>query len=426
MKYQKNIYLSVCFSSLLLCSFSESVTALEDATYDTKTSLLSLPVVSIDNSAYLKLILKLVSFEPVIFELNDITSVSSHSNHSALFNSQSGALVIPEFGSDDNNYSLHLEFDPSLPDYQFKLSDVRENALFMVVDTGQSNCYSSDGGKSECEKSGQDGAYTGNKPNYTDNGDGTITDNVTHLIWQKTPDTDGDGSIDYTDQLTQSEAVLYCSDLSLANQSDWRLPDIKTLYSLIDFSGEDVSSYAGSNTSTLNPFIDTHYFDFVYGNTDAGERIIDVQYASSTLYTSTTMNGDETMFGVNMADGRIKGYGISLRGSEKTFSVQCVRDNSNYAQNNFIDNLDDTVSDMAASLMWQKNDSLVSYDWDEAINYCENNNLAGYSDWRLPNAKELQSLVDYTRSPDTSQSPAINAVFNSTAIINEAGEQDWG
>jgi len=234
------------------------------------------------------------------------------------------------------------------------------------------------------------------------------------------------GSIDYTDQLTQSEAVLYCSDLSLANQSDWRLPDIKTLYSLIDFSGEDVSSYAGSNTSTLNPFIDTHYFDFVYGNTDAGERIIDVQYASSTLYTSTTMNGDETMFGVNMADGRIKGYGISLRGSEKTFSVQCVRDNSNYAQNNFIDNLDDTVSDMAASLMWQKNDSLVSYDWDEAINYCENNNLAGYSDWRLPNAKELQSLVDYTRSPDTSQSPAINAVFNSTAIINEAGEQDWG
>lgn len=58
--------------------------------------------------------------------------------------------------------------------------------------------------------------------------------------------------------------------------------------------------------------------------------------------------------------------------------------------------------------MWQKNDS------------------SSTKDWHLPNAKELQSLVDYTRSPDTSDSAAIDAVFNASSFSNEADEKDWG
>jgi len=50
----------------------------------------------------------------------------------------------------------------------------------------------------------------------------------------------------------------------------------------------------------------------------------------------------------------------------------------------------------------------------------------GQSDWRLPNAKELQSIVDYTRSPGTTGSAAIDPVFDATAIVNEEGLQDWG
>jgi hypothetical protein len=43
----------------------------------------------------------------------------------------------------------------------------------------------------------------------------------------------------------------------------------------------------------------------------------------------------------------------------------------------------------------------------------------------MPNAKELQGIVDYTRSPDTTGSAAIDPLFNSTVITNEAGWADY-
>jgi hypothetical protein len=43
----------------------------------------------------------------------------------------------------------------------------------------------------------------------------------------------------------------------------------------------------------------------------------------------------------------------------------------------------------------------------------------------LPNAKELQSIVDYTRSPSTTGSAAIDPLFNVSTIINEAGQTDY-
>lgn len=52
-------------------------------------------------------------------------------------------------------------------------------------------------------------------------------------------------------------------------------------------------------------------------------------------------------------------------------------------------------------------------------------NYLGYSDWRLPNAKELQSIVDYTRAPNVTGSPAIDPVFRCTRIVNEGGEPDY-
>jgi hypothetical protein len=135
---------------------------------------------------------------------------------------------------------------------------------------------------------------------------GTISDNVTGLMWQKSPDTNGDGTINAADKLTYDQAVAEASTLNLAGHTDWRLPTIKELYSLILFDGTDPSGLESSDAVTLIPFIDTTYFDFAYGDTSAGERIIDAQYASSTKYVATTMNGAETMFGVNFADGRIR------------------------------------------------------------------------------------------------------------------------
>jgi len=137
------------------------------------------------------------------------------------------------------------------------------------------------------------------------------------------------------------------------------------------------------------------------------------------------MNGDETMFGVNFADGRIKGYGLSLRGQEKTFFVIYVRGNPNYGINDFVDNGDGTIVDQATSLMWVQSDSGVGMDWQGALAFCQNLTTAGYDDWRLPNAKELQSIVDYTRSPGTTNSAAVDPLFIVTPITNEGGEHDY-
>jgi len=269
---------------------------------------------------------------------------------------------------------------------------------------------------------GQDAQYTRNEPLYQDNGDGTVTDLVTGLMWAQSPDLDGDGDIDATDKRTYSQAVAGAGTFNLAGYTDWRLPTIKEQYSLILFSGVDPSGYEGTSTEGLVPFIDTDYFDFAYGDTDAGERIIDSQYASSSMYVD-----GELLFGVNLADGRIKGYGLRMPfgPGEKTFFVTYVRGNTDYGINSFVDNGDSTITDNATGLMWIQDDSRSGMNWEDALSYAENLVYAGHSDWRLPDAKELQSIVDYTRSPGTTSSAAIDPLFNCTGITNEAGQADF-
>jgi len=270
---------------------------------------------------------------------------------------------------------------------------------------------------------GQDAQYPKNTPSYTDNGDGTVTDNVTGLMWEQSPDTDEDGDIDANDKLTYDEALAGAATCETGGYDDWRLPTIKEQYSLIIFSGKDPSGYEGTDTDGLVPFVDTSYFDFAYGDTDAGERIIDSQYASSSMYVD-----GELLFGVNLADGRIKGYGLQMPfgNLEKTFFVTYVRGNSSYGINNFTDNGDSTISDQATGLMWMQFGSDSTMNWENALAYAESMEFAGYSDWRLPDVKELQSIVDYSRSPGTTGSAAIDELFTCTSFTNEAEQTDYG
>ncbi len=296
---------------------------------------------------------------------------------------------------------------------------------FQVVDTDQTVFYNDSGtviaGPSSGEAFyGQDAQYSGAAPSYTDNGDGTVTDNNTGLMWQQDPG----------DKMTLDEAIAGAGIFNLAGYDDWRLPTIKELYSLILFSGEDVSSVQGDDTTGLVPFIDTDYFEFEYGDPDVGERIIDSQWATCTEYVSTTMNGNRTMFGVNFADGRIKGYPAT----NKTYFVIYVRGNTAYGINDFTDNNDGTVTDNSTGLMWTQWDSEYfaagdnndgALNWEQALEWAENLEYAGHSDWRLPNAKELHSIVDYTRSPDTTGSAAIDPVFFTAVITDEGGSANY-
>jgi hypothetical protein len=188
----------------------------------------------------------------------------------------------------------------------------------------------------------------------------------------------------------------------LGGYDDWRVPTIKELYSLIDYRG----GYTG-DPATSRPYIDTKYFDFAYGDGkglgDAahGRRPIDVQEWSATPYVGKTMGRDDTVFGVNFADGRIKGYPVmdpaNRMQTPNRLAVRLVRGNP-YGQNAFKAR-PDVVEDHATGLMWQRKNDGTAKSWSAALSYCTHLSLAGYSDWRLPHAKELHSLVDYNRIP---------------------------
>jgi hypothetical protein len=110
------------------------------------------------------------------------------------------------------------------------------------------------------------------------------------------------------------------------------------------------------------------------------------------------------------------------------FFVICVRGNPQYGKNDFHDNGDGTVTDLATGLTWTKADSLKPMNWQQSLAWVETMNAAkhlGHDDWRMPDIKELQSIVDYTRSPDTSDSPAIDPILSCSTITNESGKPDY-
>ncbi len=280
-----------------------------------------------------------------------------------------------------------------------------ETLTFPVPDTGQVRCYGPRGeiafpGEGEAYF-GQDAQYRTRPPAYRDNGDGTVTDLVTGLVWQKTPPT-----VKYS----QDDAEQYAARLRLGGRDDWRLPTITELFGIVDFRG---------NQHTSTPYVDTRVFDFYWPDSDTGEggrpgeRRMDAQYASSTRYLGITMGRDRSAFGFNFADGRIKSYPLRA-----TRYVRCVRGGSGYGRNRFHDNGDGTLTDEATGLTWQQADSGEAMDWPAALRYAEALDLAGSDDWRLPDVKELQSIVDYTRAPDADdprrRGPAIDPVFGMT------------
>ena len=69
----------------------------------------------------------------------------------------------------------------------------------------------------------------------------------------------------------------------------------------------------------------------------------------------------------------------------------------------------DRVTDTETGLQWQ-NDDKIEMNWREAIEYCEDLDFGEYSDWRLPNKKELHSIVDYKTCY-----PSTGSVFDDTA-----------
>jgi len=268
--------------------------------------------------------------------------------------------------------------------YTYTVSQPHPYTMAALPDTGQVASYST--------IYGEDSDYPINPPTYKDNGNGTVTDKVTGLVWQQV-----DGG-----EMTWEQAAAYADNLSLGGYTDWRLPFAKELYTLVD-------------ESTLNPAMNTKYFP-----------------ASTAEYwwSCDTAVDDATKVWVSNAGGGIgphpKTETISAGGS-KRFHVRCVREptasGATHLYGSLNSNGDGTVTDNHTGLLWQQAES-ATMTWEQALAYAENLTLAGRSDWRLPNLKELESLSDSDfRAPSLDKTcfPGATATgyWSSTTLVGD-------
>jgi len=99
---------------------------------------------------------------------------------------------------------------------------------------------------------------------------------------------------------------------------------------------------------------------------------------------------------------------------------------AHYAGNKptYRDDGDGTITDLNTGLMWTQNPGSKKT-FKQALAGASQCRIGGYDDWRLPNAKELQTIVDYSRSPDTSNTAAIDPIFKTATTVNEVDKNDF-
>ena len=232
-------------------------------------------------------------------------------------------------------------------------------------------------------------SYTKLDSNGNDVGDDVtdwamVRDNITGLIWEVKTDHDDihNTSDTYTWQGAQDNFIVQLNEDNFGGYSDWRLPTIKELFTLVH-KGE------------YHPAVNQEYFPNIqFSTTYPPPSLV---YWSSTEY----VRGSDRAWFLNFRDGDIFYDG-------RSYDFPGHKDHQNYVlavrggqyNSSLVDNHDGTVTDTATGLIWQQNEPTdtdgnpMSMTWDEALAYCEGLDLAGRS-WRLPNINELQSIVDY-------------------------------
>jgi hypothetical protein len=280
---------------------------------------------------------------------------------------------------------------------------VTRNYTYPPIATGQTTVY----------QAGDNGTYqSGVARSYTDNGDGTITNNYSGQTWLKC----GMGSNDdcsETVSYSYPVATNKCNALTLGGKT-WRLPTLIELNDLVESSkstGLGVDTAFFPDLMGYNLWTSTSYglFSFVFGE---GETLLpgpyDPNFVFSLQFSNDFVGGPGTTR---------KSWAIPGQNGGDSWIVRCVSGQSSPKQS-FIDNQDGTVKDKKTNLVWQKcgagqnNDATCSgapsyLNWEGAINYCNGLNLAGRT-WRLPTQSELIGLVDYSI---TESFPRIDSTF---------------
>ena len=202
-------------------------------------------------------------------------------------------------------------------------------------------------------------ALTLSGQNYSVHTDGTVTDRATGRLWQQ-----ADGG-----EMTWEHARDYCAALSLGGKTGWRLPSNQELFTILDHSRG-------------KPAIDTS----VFTSTDA-------EY----WWSSDRRADDPSRIWSANAGGGTGPHPMKetiSAGGPKRFHARCV-----FAappaplSERYTSDGRGSVTDHRTGLIWQESES-PPMSWEFAVRYPRHLSLAGQIDWRLPDIKELESLID--------------------------------
>ena len=294
-------------------------------------------------------------------------------------------------------------------------------AMVALPQTGQSACYSLAGATVPCAGTDQDGATQMGAPwpvpRFTDNLDGTVTDNLTGLIWLQDahcPDIQPAGGSTWPDAL--AAAGLHSGQCGLTGVSPagtWRLPNVNELESLIDISQSGPPLPVGHPFTITPADLDWYWTSTVTGvypgnaegvhmylGTVRGDVRTHLKHvwpvsggANKIARTGQTTCWD--LAGNPAAD--CSGINVGADGGLKIGAVWTIP--------RFVDNNDGTLTDKLTDLIWlKKADCFGNKETQgEAItavralasSTCSLIDVSVPVDWRLPERNEMRSMVNY-------------------------------
>jgi hypothetical protein len=292
--------------------------------------------------------------------------------------------------------------------------------------TGQTKCYNKSGASIPCTGTGQDGEFQAGVawpvPRFTVNGD-CVTDNLTGLMWAKNGNLPGS-------PLKWDEAIDYANNLSLCSYSDWRLPNINELESLHHAGKSDTGEWL-----MTQGFTNINLFDWYWSSTtrsDAGRVAWIVDMYGCSVYDGGNKDYDQRYVwpvrGESTGSAQLWQTGQVV--SYRTRDDGDLRKGASWPVPRFtVDG--ECVTDDLTGLMWAMNANLLNgkNTWSDVLNYANNLSLCSYSDWRLPNRKELMSLIDRSHTvpalPDghpflnVQTDPSSSLYWSSTTEISD-------
>ncbi len=302
--------------------------------------------------------------------------------------------------------------------------------------TGQTTSYATgDDGELQMGATWPEPRFTNDNGSTPITGD-VVVDQLTGLMWTRDanlmPGRDPGWDNDYIandGRVTWKHALDYVTKLNNENYqgySDWRLPNINELESLINaemtnpatwLNGQgfsNVQSYPYWSSSTW-----AVYFEF--------EWFVDMSNGEMSLDgNSYNYFANNYVWPVRSGQcGPLDNSTICLPKSGEVTSYYAADDGAlqkgvAWPSPRFVENDDGTVLDKLTGLMWTKDANLPgsTKTWPQALDYVAAMNSGSgaynYTDWRLPNRKEMRSLIDYAKhSPSLPQGhPFINVQWD--------------